>query len=227
MIRISTIILGFLCFIFVSCIKHEVIPAPEPSVDLKSEFKGTIGGAYIELTENVNGYYGSTSIAKQTAAGMTNAQYLFTMLSDDENPFVQVGMGSLSWSDPTGTTIPALSLFNNFFNKDGAAMSSPVYSNNALSGFEVSYRDAYGDLWKSDEVNSSIQDVSFVYESISQESDNTGDYSKFTCNFATEVFHTYSVIDNTVVPQTTPPTMTDSTASILITDAQIKGYFKR
>jgi hypothetical protein len=227
MIKKSAIILGLLGVTLGSCIKHEVIPAPEPTVDLKGEFTGVIGGAYIEYTENVNGYACAPSIAKQTTAGVTNAQYLFTMLSQSEVPYIQIGMGSLSWNDPTGTSTPALTLFNQFFNRDGAAMSSPSYSNSALAGFEVTYRDAYGDIWKSDEVNSSVQDVEFVYESIVQESDNSGDYSKFTCNFETEVFHTYSVIDITVIPQTSPPTMVDSVASFMITDAVYKGYFKR
>jgi hypothetical protein len=210
-----------------SCIKHEVIPAPEPTADLKGEFQGTVGGAYIEYTENVNGYYCAPSIAMQTSAGITDAQYLFAMISQSDASFMQVGIGSLSWNDPTGTSTPALTLFNQFFDKDAPATSAPNYSNNALAGFEVVYSDTYGDIWKSDEINSTVQDVSFVNESISQESDNSGDYSKFTCNFATEVFHTYSVIDITVSPQTTPPTMVDSLASIMITDAQYKGYFKR
>ena len=227
MIKQGAIILGLLGVTLGSCIKHEVIPAPEPTVDLKCEFQGIIGGAYIEYTENVSGYSCAPSIAKQTIGGQTDAQYLFTMLSESEVPYIQIAMGSLSWSDPTGTSTPALALFNQFFNRDGADMSNPQYSNSALAGFEVTYRDAYGDIWKSDEVNSTIQDVDFIYESISQESDNSGDYTKFTCEFATEVFHTYSVIDITVVPQTSPPTMVDSVASFLITDAQYKGFFKR
>ena len=210
-----------------SCIEHEIIPAPEPTVTLKSDFQGMIGGAYIEYTENVNGYYSAPSIAKQTSVGVTNAQYLSTMMSQSEASYMQVGIGSLSWSDPTGTSVPALTSFNQFFNQDAPATSAPNYSNNALTGFQVVYRDSYGDDWKSDEVNSTVQDIDFVYESISQESDNSGDYSTFTCNFSTEVFHTYSVVDITVSPQTTPPTMVDSLASLFITDAQYKGFFKR
>ena len=85
----------------------------------------------------------------------------------------------------------------------------------------------YQDQRNSTTISFEVQDVEFVYESIVQESDNSGDYSKFTCNFEAEVFHTYSVIDITVIPQTSPPTMVDSVASFLITDAVYKGYFKR
>lgn len=227
MIKKSAVLILLIGSTLTSCIEHEIIPAPEPTVTLKSGFQGIIGGAYIQLTENVNGYYSAPSIAKQTSVGVTDAQYLSTMISQSESSYMQVGIGSLSWSDPTGTSIPALTSFNQFFHQDAPATSAPSYSNNALAGFQVVYRDDYGDEWKSDEVNSSVQDVDFVYESISQESDDSGDYSTFTCNFSTEVFHTYSVVDITVSPQTTPPTMTDSTASLFITDAQYKGYFKR
>ena len=106
-------------------------------------------------------------------------------------------------------------------------MNSNTFSNGALAGFEVTYQDAYGDLWTSDEVNSTVKDVEFVTASINQESDASGDYTTFTCNFEAEVFHTYSVVDITVVPQTNPPTMTDSVASIIISDAVYKGFFKR
>lgn len=222
MIKKSVLLLGLASLVISSCIEHEVIPAPEPLVDLTCSFEGTIGGAFIEYTNNVNGYTGFPSIAKQTQSGITNAQYLFAMTSQEQIPYIQVALGSLSWNDPTGTETPALSLFNSFFVTNDA----PNYSNLALNGFEVTYRDIYGDLWKSDEL-SPVQDVSFVPGSIIQESDKTGDYSKFTVLFSCPVYHTYVVPDISVVPQTSPPTMRDSIATILIEDAIYKGYFKR
>lgn len=227
MIKKGAIILGAIGLTLSSCIKHEVIPAPEPTVDLKCEFSGVVGGAYTEYTENVNGYSCSPGLSKQTTAGQTSAQYLFSMQSQSETPYVQIGLGSLVWADPTGTSRPALTSFNQFFAPESAAMNSNTFSNGALAGFEVTYRDAYADIWTSDETNSTVKDVEFVTESISQESDASGDYTKFTCNFEAEVFHTYSVVDITVIPQTNPPTMRDSVASLVITDAIYKGFFKR
>ena len=65
-------------------------------------------------------------------------KYLLTQI-----PYIQVGLGSISWDDPTGTQTPALSLFNGFF----AAYDTPNYSDNAYSGFEVAFVDAVGDVW--------------------------------------------------------------------------------
>ncbi len=216
-----------------SCIEHEVIPPPEPLVDLKCSFEGTIGGAFIEYTENVDGYVGYPSIAKQTQSGITNAQYLFAMTSQEQIPYVQIALGSLSWNDPTGTETPALSLFNSFFQTNDA----PDYSSAALNGFEASYRDQYGDIWRSYTPGSepipesgtptSTIEVSFVPGSIVQESDKNGDYSKFICLFTCPVYHVYSVVDLSVNPQTNPPTMRDSVSVLNIEDAIYTGYFKR
>ena len=222
MIKKSAFALGLMGVLFSSCIEHEVIPAPTPEVELNCSFEGNIGGAFVQYTENVNGYSCFPSISKQTSGGITSAQYLFSMRSATEIPYVQIGLGSISWDDPTGTEIPALSLFNSFF----ATYDLPNYSDYAYNGFEVAYVDAVGDVWRSSEV-SVPQDVEFELSSIKQESDVSGDYSKFICNFNCFVYHTYSVVDITVVPQTTPPTMTDSVASMFIDNAIYQGFFKR
>ena len=99
---------GALALFVGSCIKHEVIPAPEPVVELDCYFEGTIGGAYIEYTQNVTGYAPFPSIAKQTQFGVTNAQYLFAIQSSQVIPKVQISLGSLSWNDPTGIESKAI-----------------------------------------------------------------------------------------------------------------------
>ena len=43
-------------FVLVSCIKHEVIPAPTPQVDLGAHFIGVINNTQTEYTDNVLGY---------------------------------------------------------------------------------------------------------------------------------------------------------------------------
>ena len=42
--------------LFSACIEHEVIPAPENTVDLNSAFIGFVNGTQVEFTQNVNGY---------------------------------------------------------------------------------------------------------------------------------------------------------------------------
>lgn len=222
MIKKGIFLIGLAGITFSSCIKHEVIPAPEPQVELTCHFEGTIGGAFVEYTENVDDYIAFPSIAKQTQSGITNAQYLFAMTSQSHIPYVQIAMGSLSWNDPTGTETPALSLFNGFFTTN----DSPNYSNAALNGFEASYRDIHGDIWRSYK-DSIPEDVAFIPGSIIQESDTKGDYSKFICTFNCPIYHIYTVIDISVIPQTNPPTYRDSVASMMIEDAVYQGYFKR
>ena len=63
-------IVGLIGIIASSCTKHEVIPAPTPQVDLKCSFRGDIGGAFVEYTENVDNYSCFPSISKQTLNGI-------------------------------------------------------------------------------------------------------------------------------------------------------------
>lgn len=222
MIRKGVLLIGLVGLGVGSCIEHEVIPPPEPVADLVCSFEGLIGGAHVEYTENVNDYVCFPSIAKQTQSGITNAQYLFSMTSQSQLTYVQVAMGSLSWNDPTGTETPSLALFNGFFNTN----TTPVFSDNAMNGFEVTYRDVHGDLWKSDETDPD-NFVEFVPGSITQESDKYGDYSKFAVTFNCRVFHTYVVPDLPLNPIPANQTYHDSIASFMIEDAIYKGYFKR
>ena len=204
-----------------SCIKHEVIPAPEPEVDLDAHFEGLIGGSFIEYTENVDGYYGLSELATQSASGISNAQYSFSMVSPSELTSIKISLGSLVWNDASGATTPALNLFITFFKSNDI----PLYSNLAVAGFEVTFRDASGLNWTSDEA-SPLQAVTIDPLSIVQESDASGDYSKFNMTFECPIYHVYSVVDISV-PATIPATMRDSIASIQIDQASFRGWFQR
>ena len=226
MFKKGIFLIGLAGLVFASCNKHEVIPAPELKVDLESNFQGNIGGQFKEFTENVDEYIPYPNLSSQSSGGITNAQYRFSMRSDAQIEYIEIAMGSLTWNDPTGSSAPALSLFQQFF-KDNL---EPEYSNGALTvpgggaGFEVTYRDVAGHLWISNEISSYNQDAIFNEASIVQESDNNGDYSKFTCNFTCYVYHPDSLEVN---PPTNPATYDYWTDSILITNAIYKGYFKR
>ena len=43
-------------FTVLSCIKHEIIPAPIPTVTLTSKFSGIVNGVPVELNDGVSGY---------------------------------------------------------------------------------------------------------------------------------------------------------------------------
>ena len=211
MIKKGAFLIGLIGLSLSSCIDHEVIPAPIPQVDLTCSFEGEIGGALIEFTENVDGYTCFPSIAKQTSLGVTDAQYLYAMTSQDFIRYIQIGLGSLTWNDPTGTDIPGLSPFNEFF----SANDLPSYSDGGLNGFEATFHDTNGDDWSSRENSPNAQNVTFT--GIDQESDASGDYSKFICTFNCYVYHDY--------PADPPnPAYTDS---MLIQNAIYRGYFKR
>jgi hypothetical protein len=215
MIKKGLFILGLTGLTLSSCIEHEVIPAPEPKVDLVCSFEGNIGGQFVEYTENVDGYYGYPSIAKQTVSLVTDAQYFFAMVSDDFTPFVKIGMGSITWNSGNGSETPSLSLFNGFF----AANDLPDYSDQAFDGFEVSYHHINGSTWTSlvkpwHEATNTANGPKVAFTGIKQESDASGDYSQFVCTF-----------DNVWLYYTDP--ITSDTDSLIITEAIYRGWFKR
>ncbi|MBL4861434.1 MAG: hypothetical protein JKY09_00240 [Crocinitomicaceae bacterium] len=204
MIRIGVLVLGITSLVLGSCIKHEVIPPPVPSVDLNAHFYGVINGAETELTENVLGYANDSEKAKiiLPPPSFSSAVYYSEMSSAQVATSIKVGVGSVSW-DASLSTDPGLTSFNSFFQ----ANANPGYSDNGASGFEVTYRDGFGAVWKSSENSVNVQNVQF--SDIVQESDSTGDYSLFTCNFNC---YAYSF---------------DQSDSIKIEDALYEGWFKR
>lgn len=191
-----------------SCIEHEVIPAPEPSVDLFCEFTGTINGTNVALTQNVNGYYLNTSKAKilLPPPSLSSAVYYSEILSPSASTSIKVGLGSVTW-DASTTNEPTLTLFNNFH----LNTLTPAFSDNGTSGFEVTYRDGLGKTWVSHQNSVNFQDVTF--SSILQETDATGDYSKFTCDFTCYVYRQDAV---TLLWDSLP-----------IQNAKFKGWFQR
>lgn len=207
---------GALVLSLASCIKHEVIPAPVPMVDLYAHFIGDFttdaGTATIELTENVLGYTNKSEKAKVILPppSFSSAVYYSEMSSTQAATMIKVGMGSVFW-DAASEADPSLTAFNNFFiNND-----LPSYANNASNGFEVTYRDGYGAVWKSDQNSVHVQDV--VFSDIVQESDSTGDYSLFKCEFNCWVYRTYYDVGLGM----------DVTDSVRITDAIYSGWFRR
>ena len=206
------LLIGLIGLSLGSCIDHEVIPPPTPEVDLTCSFEGNIGGQFIEYTRFVGGYDGVSEMSFQSEFGVNTAKYSFAMMSNQSSAYVRVRLGSIVWSDGSGTNSPELSLFNSFFQTN----TEPDYSDDAVNGFEVSYRTSAGIIFTSREGSVFPQDVEFEPASIIQESDESGDYSKFTCNFDCYVYYDY--LDDLGDPQTD---------SILIQNAVYKGWFRR
>ena len=222
----STLVISALA----SCVKHEIIPAPEPKVELVCHFKGNIAGTDHELTQNVTGYFLETNKSKIVpSSGPSRAIYYSEMKSGESLTSIRLNLGEVLW-DSQVSSDPTTAVFNGFMSgtKMPAApgISPVVYTIGAVlpaspakSGFEVVYRDAGGLLWTSKaDASNTIE-----FTNIVQESDKTGDYSKFVATFDCTVYHTFMNIDNTV----SPPDTTYDEQSKLIDDGVFKGWFKR
>jgi len=187
------------------CPEHEIIPAPTPKVDLSAHFTGKINGTDTEITQNVEGYFLETTKAKiiLPSPQPSSAVYYADFKSDQSLVSIKIALGSIQW-DASLAGDPALTQFNDFFN----ATLTPSYSTAAAAGFEVTYRDGFGNVWTSKQADPP-QNV--LFSNIVQESDNLGDYSKFTCSFDCTLYRTVG-----------PDTFT-----LPIQNAVFKGWFER
>ena len=212
----TILLLALGSFLLTGCPKHEIIPAPVPHVTLTSKFVGTINGTNVELTQDVDGYYLDATKTKVIMPSPTPSYAIYSanMLSAQSLVSIKVSLGSVIF-DAAVAQDPAVETWNSFF-QGNASPSNPAYSAGALNGFEVVYRDGTGAVWTSDP--SSSTNVSFT--NIVQESDATGDYSKFVC--------TFDCIVSREVPDTSTPDPNDTiTLTLPITGATFTAYFKR
>jgi len=191
------------------CPDHDVIPSPTPHVELESHFEGVIDGVDKEFTENVSGYYldATKSMLILSAPDTSKAVYSAEMKSGSANTAIRISVGSICW-DASDSPEPTKTMFNNFF-VDPVNLS-PAYSVGSANGFEVVYTDEAGGVWTSDVAGGNAEFVG-----VTQGSDSTGDYSKFTCTFNCTVKRTVMVSGSPV------------TYSKQISNAVFKGWFKR
>lgn len=215
MLKKGILLIGISSFVLSSCIEHEVIPPPEPKVELYAHFYGEVNSAPVEFTENVLGYANNCTSAKYILPppDFSEAVYFAEMSSNQIATSIKIGLGAATW-DASLTAEPTLATFNGFHQMN----MFPAYSDDALQGFEATYRDGTGREWKSSETSVNIQDVEFT--GVVQESDNSGDYSKFICNFECWMYslHPDSLALN-------PPVI--QLDSIHMENAVYQGWFQR
>lgn len=222
----KTILVGSMIALgFSACIKHEIIPAPEPKVELVCHFNGLISGTPLELTQNVKGYMMETNKSIFVPpAGLATATYYSEMKSAEDLVSVKISIGNMRW-DGNGTDGPPSNVFNSFFTNN----LIPNYTTGAIStptntaGVEVAYRDGLGNIWLTKEVDDATNTMEF--SNISQETDKTGDYSKYIANFNCRVYHTFREIIQ--YPAPTPNDTIYTEESFEITNAVLKGWYKR
>ena len=136
-------------------------------------------------SQNVNSYLGNTSSETfiQPSPLPSRRVYMFEMTSPLNPVSVRLKLGALNW-DVAANTEPSLTMFNDF--NTNASTTAPSYSNAAIAGFEVTYIDNTSRVWVSKENNPVPQSVAFT--NIKQQSDGSGDYSFFDCNFSCYVY---------------------------------------
>lgn len=204
---------------FVSCNKHEVIPAPSNSADLKIHFAGIINGSDVEWTKNVLKYAAVPSDSAKaffdpiTGTNYLKLSYYCSMKSSSETSYIAIGLGSLL-QDPTLGTRPNATTFRTFMEAN-TMPNMPVYSDTASAGFEVRYVDAQGRLFRSDETVPGA----VAFSDLIEKEDDNGEYTEFKCNFTCLVKHWGK------------KKLSPYTDSVLLTatiqNATLTGYFKR
>jgi hypothetical protein len=189
-----------------SCVEHEVIPPPKEVVELNSSFSTMLEGIEYELIQDVDGYYCDATQAKEIlpTPQPSTVTYYSAIKSDAELGFIQIGIGKLNFNADADIS-PSIEQFSTFFNSN----TNPAYSLDAEAGVEIIFRDGSGNIWRSYEASGEPQD--FTFTSVTQESDEEGDYMKFIANFSLELY------DDLVTP----------TDTILMENAVFEGYFKR
>jgi hypothetical protein len=165
--------------LMVSCVKHEVIPPPKPQVDLSSTFFADTSGTTIQYTKDVDGFYIQATNERflQSSPQLSSIVYFNTIRSTNYTDLVKFSVGKALWDAAAGP-LPTVSQFKLFFE----GMLTPAFSDNAENGIVIEWVDRNGQLWISRE--NSTQPQSFVFTSIVQESDEEGDYVKFSSEFS-------------------------------------------
>jgi len=171
---------GFSLF---SCIKHEIIPPPLPKVDLTASFSADTNGTQINYIKGLNGFDIKATNYREilTPPQQSNIKYFSSMESTNLVEFFKVSIGRDFWSASNGA-FPPVAQFRVYFE----SMLSVAFSDDATTGVRLEWRDQNNQLWRSKEDSPFPQSFSFV--SVSQETDETGDYLKFTAVFTATLF---------------------------------------
>jgi len=198
-----------------SCIQHEVVPPPVNTIDLNATFVGYVNGTQIELTQNVLNFKGDADKVPYIYASPVLSKMLYRseMRSNSDARGIRLTFGALDW-DASANNEPTLTMFNDFHSSSsGIAIPFKDYAtlvNTSIDGVQVEYTDQNGVVWVSREADPG-QTATFT--TLNQASDNTGDYSIFSCTFSCKVWR--------INPQT------NLDESLLITNAKLNCWFRR
>jgi hypothetical protein len=203
---LNLFVLSTTLLLFISCIEHEVIPAPQPVIELECSFSATINGNAYSLIENIGGMYCESTKSKEInpSPQLSTATYNAIKKSDIQLDYINVSLGKLSFNADIEPD-PALEQFSTFFNSN----INPNFSEGAVAGVEIVFRDAAGSLWFSNPASTNPQN--FTFTSLIQESDDLNDYMKFNATFTCYMYNN----------------LANPTDSIHVENAVFKSHFKR
>jgi hypothetical protein len=172
--------LGILLMAFASCIKHEIVPAPKPMVDLTSSFSADTNGVAINYKTGTDGYAVTCDNYREIKSSPMLSSIVFynTLKSDSKVDQVKLSAGHAEWDASTGN-FPPLQTVTDFLSKS----TPPVYSTGGMNGVEIIWKDATGVIWKTKDTSQATMPQTFSFTSVTQESDETGDYFKFKASF--------------------------------------------
>jgi hypothetical protein len=164
-----------------SCIKHEVIPPPLPQVDLNGTFRADTNGAQFGYSSGVNGFFVQATNYREILSSPqpSNIKYFSAIQSSAANDMFKVSIGRDFWDAATGA-FPSVNQFKTYF--ETRRNVSLQFSDDANNGVMLEWRDANNQIWRTSA--SSPLPQSFMFTSIVQESDEMGDYVKFTASFS-------------------------------------------
>lgn len=186
-----------------SCIKHVVIPPPLPQVDLSASFVADTNGVQIAYVTDVNGFFVQATNYREILSSPqpSNIKYFSTMQSSNLTDLFKVSIGRDFWDASTGP-FPPVNQFRVYFE----SMMAVPFSDNADEGVVLEWRDSNNQLWKTSQDSPLPQ--YFEFTSVVQESDEEGDYVRFTMIF-TATFYS-----------------PDMSQTRTLTNGQYVGYFK-
>lgn len=169
-----------------SCIKHEVIPPPRPEVELNASFRADTNGFPIIYSKGVSGFDIKTSDIREilTPPQFSNIKYFSSIESVNLVEYFKVSIGRDFWSAASGN-YPPIGQFKIYFENLMASMSV-AFSDDATTGVALEWRDANNQLWRSRE--EAVTPQIFSFTSVSQESDESGDYLKFRATFTATLY---------------------------------------
>lgn len=187
--KIQHTLLGISCLLFASCIKHVVVPAPEPKVVLTSTFSADTNSTNITFAKGADGYDVVNDNYREIKGSpqMSTIIYYSTLKSSSKVSQFKVAIGDAQWDAASGN-FPPLATFTDFFSTSAVF----VYKTGGANGVELTWKDEAGVVWTSKDTSMTANDGTFSISSATQQSDDTGDYMKVSLSFSCYLYNSSS-----------------------------------